>query len=139
MIEIINEHESRKPVVTGHWEWLEQVATKHGFFISEITYIFCTDERLLELNQQFLNHDFYTDILTFDRSEGKYLAGDVYISLDRVDDNSSSYGVSFEEELRRVMAHGMLHMIGFKDKSEQEQEKMRNAENEALELFHVKQ
>ena len=139
MIEFAVEHKHIEPIVDSYPEWLVSVATQHGKNISDITYIFTTDDRVLALNKKYLKHDYFTDILTFDRSEGHVLSGDVYISLDRVKENAEQFNVSFENELRRVMVHGILHMIGLKDKNEEQKRHMRDAENAAMELFHVKQ
>lgn len=119
-------------------EWLESVAKEERKEISEIIYIFCSDEYLLNLNQKFLNHDTYTDIITFDYSEQNILAGEIYISIERVKENAKLYKVSFKEELLRVIVHGLLHLSGYKDKTKQEQKVMRNKEIEKLNLFHVK-
>lgn len=139
MIEFVVQHEDMDPDMTGYESWIVQVADLHEKNISEITYILTTDQEVLHLNQQYLDHDYYTDILTFERTEGALLSGDVYISLDRVRENAKKFDVSFDEELRRVMIHGLLHMIGYSDSEQEEKKKIRVAENEALELFHVKQ
>ena len=139
MIEFSIEHQDINPNVNTYREWLEKVVDGFNGVISEINYILTTDDVLWDLNKTYLNHDYYTDILTFDRTEGKHIAGDVYISLDRVSENAEEYEVSFEEELRRVMAHGLLHMLGLKDSNEEEKLNMRAAETAALKLFHVKQ
>ena len=102
--------------------------------ISEINYIFCTDEFLLEINKQYLNHDYYTDIITFDYTDSM-IAGDIYISLDRVFDNSDSFKTDRSQELCRVMAHGLLHLLGYKDKTDAEQELMTAKEDAYLSLF----
>lgn len=139
MINVAIKHDAIKPDVEGYPGWLERLAASYAYYIRDITYILSTDNHLLTLNKEYLDHNFYTDILTFDRTEDKELAGDVYISLDRVQDNAKAYDVSFETELRRVMAHGILHMVGMKDSTGEEKQKMRQAEDTALELFHVKQ
>ena len=123
----------------GYASWLERLATSHDHKISHITYILSTDRHILMLNQEYLDHNYYTDVLTFDRTESGKLAGDIYISLDRVHENAEKYNVSFEEELRRVMAHGLLHMVGMGDSTEEERRRIHEAEDAALELFHVKQ
>lgn len=105
----------------------------HGFRVADIQYIFCSDEYLLEINRSFLQHDYFTDIITFDLSEKKAeLCSEIYISIPRVKDNARSFGVSFQNELHRVMAHGILHLCGFKDKTAKQEKEMRNAEDEAL-------
>ncbi|WP_298144962.1 rRNA maturation RNase YbeY [Flavobacterium sp.] len=118
-------------------DWILRVAHKHGKAISEISYVFCTDEYLLDMNQRFLNHDTLTDIITFDYTVGNEIGGDVFISTERVAENAVDFGVEFIEELRRVIIHGVLHLCGFKDKSEDDEVQMRKLEDEALEMFHV--
>lgn len=119
--------------------WIEQVITSEEKKLEEISYIFCDDEYLLDLNRKYLKHDTYTDIITFDYSVGRILQGDIYISTERVAENSVTYNVSFEEELRRVIIHGILHLCGYKDKNNDERELMSKKEEEKLELFHVEQ
>lgn len=112
--------------------WLNEVIASFGFSTGDIQIIFCTDEYLLDVNRKYLSHDYFTDIITFDDSSEGKLNGDLLISIDRVKENSIEFGVSFEDELNRVIVHGILHLIGFKDKSNQEQKKMREDENKAL-------
>lgn len=113
--------------------WIKTVITKENKTLGEINYIFCTDEYLLEKNQTFLNHNTYTDIITFDYSEENQISGDIFISIERVKENARKFAVEFETELKRVMIHGVLHLIGYKDKSEDEQKLMREKENYYLE------
>lgn len=119
--------------------WLNSVVTSEGFFLGELNYIFCDDEYLHKINVEYLNHDTLTDIISFDYTEGKTLSGDIFISIERVRDNASEFDVSFNIELLRVMAHGVLHYCGFKDKTEEEETVMRAKENEKMKLFHVEQ
>lgn len=120
--------------------WLQQVAQREGYEILDLNYIFCSDEYILSINQQFLDHDTYTDIITFDNTIEDYkIYGEIYISIDRVKENAKNYKVTFQEELSRVMAHGVLHLCGYKDKTKKQSEVMRAKENEAIQLFHVKQ
>ncbi|MCB0698712.1 MAG: rRNA maturation RNase YbeY [Chitinophagales bacterium] len=100
-----------------------------------LTYIFCTDEYLLGINQQFLNHDTYTDIITFDLSEGDMLIGEIYISTDRVAENAASLDVAYKTELHRVLFHGALHLCGFKDKTAKDKQEMRAKEDECLQRY----
>ena len=97
--------------------------------LGELNYVFCSDKYLLKVNQDYLKHDYYTDIITFDYSEGGEISGDIFISIDRVGENAKIFGVSFEDELRRVVIHGVLHIIGYKDKTEDEQKQMTEKEN----------
>jgi probable rRNA maturation factor len=115
-------------------KWLTAVAQIHSFEIGELTIIFCDDAYLLRINQEYLNHDDYTDIITFDYTVGKSLGGDVFISIERVTENAQTFNVQFEQELGRVLAHGLLHLIGFQDKSEAHQQDMRKEEERALSL-----
>lgn len=116
--------------------WLINITKKNSKKIKEINYIFCSDEYLLKVNIEYLDHDYYTDIITFDNSEiDDVIEGDIFISLDRIKDNSNSLNESFDNELLRVLAHGLLHLIGFNDKTNEDQEEMTKQENLALELY----
>lgn len=117
--------------------WIERIGEKFKYSIREIQYVFCDDEYLYEMNMQYLNHDTYTDIITFDYADGKVLHGDIFISTERVQENASERGISVNEELLRVMAHGLLHMKGLNDKTENEKAIMRKEEEELMKLFHV--
>lgn len=119
--------------------WLEKIILSEDREPGEIDIVFCDDEYLLKINRDFLNHDTYTDIIGFDYSVGKLLQGEIYISTERVKENAEKYDISFENELRRVMAHGILHFCGYKDKTEEESQEMRAKEDEKLKLFHVEQ
>lgn len=117
-------------------QWIKQVIEAKGKKTGNITYIFCDDEYLLEVNKQYLQHDYYTDVITFDYVENDLISGDIFISTDRVRENSLAFGSSETEELHRVIIHGALHLLGLKDKSEKEASQMRQAENEALKLLN---
>ena len=119
-------------------EWLSEVILSENKSEGEINYIFCDDDYLLEINQQYLNHDSLTDIISFDYSVGNELHGDVFISVERVRENATDFNVSFEEELKRVLVHGILHYCGYKDKSEEDEKTMRLKEDEKIKMFHVK-
>jgi rRNA maturation RNase YbeY len=116
--------------------WIENVTSNNGFEVGEINYIFCDDEYLLKLNVEFLKHGTLTDVISFDNSLGKLINGDIFISVERVTENSKEYNVTFDDELQRVMIHGVLHYMGYKDKSDDEIKKMRSAENSALLLLN---
>ncbi len=116
-------------------EWLERVASAHDRILRSLVYIFCDDENILKVNNEFLNHDYYTDIITFDYCCGKMLRGDIYISLDTVKSNADNIGCSYEEELYRVIAHGLLHLCGIDDKGPGEREIMEAHENQALAML----
>lgn len=115
--------------------WIKTVADNHGRRVGEISYLFCDDAKILEINRQYLQHDFYTDIITFDYSENNVISGDISISLDTVRSNSQKYQTEFTDELNRVIIHGILHLCGLDDHSNSEQEAMRIAENTALLLL----
>ncbi len=119
--------------------WLSKVILSENKSEGEINYIFCDDEYLLQINQQYLNHDTLTDVISFDYSLGNELSGDIFISTERVQDNANVYKVTFAEELNRVMVHGVLHFCGHKDKTEDDELAMRNKEEEKLKMFHVEQ
>ena len=112
--------------------WIKEVASRHGYKLGEITYIFCDDQKILEVNKEYLKHDYYTDIITFDYTEGKVISGDLFISLDTVKSNSEKFSTSYEEEFYRVVIHGILHLCGINDKGVGEREIMKKHENEAL-------
>lgn len=109
-------------------KYIQLLFKKEGEKLESINYIFCTDKALLEINRQFLTHDFYTDIITFDLSETNAIQAEIYISVDRVRDNALKLGVSFKSELHRVIFHGVLHLCGYKDKTKGDKEKMRDKE-----------
>ena len=115
--------------------WLRSVADHHGKSLGDLSVVACSDDELLEYNRKYLDHDTYTDIITFDHSEGDTLAGDLLISFDRVGENAENQGVVFQEELRRVMVHGVLHLAGLKDKTDADAQAMRAAED--LSLIHI--
>lgn len=114
-------------------KWISSVIESEGFKEGEINYIFCDDEYLYKLNVEFLNHDTLTDIISFDYTLGKLVNGDIYISIDRVKENAEEFNTHFEEELFRVMVHGILHYCGYKDKSQEDQAAMRSKENYYIE------
>lgn len=112
--------------------WIKRVAQAHGRKVGEIGYMFVSDEKILEVNRQYLGHDYYTDIITFDYDEGDVLNGDLVISLDTVRTNAEKFGKDYDEELHRVVIHGILHLCGINDKGPGEREIMEAHENEAL-------
>lgn len=115
--------------------WIKTIIDKEKHTLGTINYMFCNDDELLEINLKHLNHNTLTDIITFDYTEDKKISSDIFISVDRVLENAKKFEVSFEEELRRVMIHGVLHLCGYKDKSKPDVELMRKKENWALKLF----
>jgi rRNA maturation RNase YbeY len=119
--------------------WLKTIATKAGFTIKELNYVFCSDEYLYQMNLEYLNHETYTDIITFDNSEKELdLAGDVFISIDRIRENAKTHNQKVEAELNRVLVHGLLHLMGYKDKTIEESTLMRIKEEESINLYTLK-
>lgn len=116
-------------------EWISKVIASYDKMPGEISYIFCNDEHILEVNRQFLNHDFYTDIITFDYSSSGIVSGDIYISLDTIKSNSELLNTGFPNELLRVIIHGILHLCGFGDKTPEEEKLMHEKEDKALQLI----
>ena len=115
--------------------WIRKVAASYGKKVGEIGYLFVDDEKILEVNNQFLGHDYYTDIITFDYCEDKTISGDIYISVDTVFTNADKYGRPYDEELHRVIIHGILHLCGINDKGPCEREIMEAAEDKALAML----
>ena len=130
--EDVEEPRLRKKLVRS---WIEEVARSYDRKVGELCYQFCGDERILQTNQDFLDHDYYTDIITFDESEGDRIAGDMLISLDTVRSNAEQLGTDYAEELHRVIIHGVLHLCGLNDKTDEDEERMRQAEEAALSLL----
>lgn len=112
--------------------WIRRVAATYGKQVGDVSYIFCNDERILEVNREYLKHDYYTDIITFDYTEGNVISGDLFISLDTVRSNSEQFSTPYDEELHRTIIHGILHLCGINDKGPGEREIMEEAENRAL-------
>lgn len=115
--------------------WISKVCINENYNLGDISLIFCSDEYLLDMNRTHLDHDYYTDIITFDYTDNQIASGDLFISIDRVLDNAADFNVSFEHELHRVIIHGVLHLCGYKDKSDDEEKLMRTKENNALSLI----
>lgn len=118
-------------------KWLSEVILRRGKSVGNISYLFCDDEYQLEANRRYLDHDTYTDIITFDYVAGGLISGDIMISVDRVGENAMKFGVPFEQELHRVIVHGVLHLLGQGDKSDVEAQEMRHQEGEALALWET--
>lgn len=114
---------------------IDKLVVNEGKTLGEVNYIFCSDSYLLEINKQYLNHDYYTDIISFDYCEDNIISGDIFISIDTVADNAKEYKVSYEKELQRVILHGILHFVGYKDKTDDDAKIMRQKENQYLSLF----
>nr|HAD50115.1 rRNA maturation RNase YbeY [Algoriphagus sp.] len=133
MIEFYSENNFELDHQVAVAQWITTIIEVNGFELGDITYIFCDDDYLHKLNVQFLQHDTLTDIITFDNSLGSQIHAEIYISTERVTDNAKQFNTSFVDELHRVMIHGILHCCGLKDKSDQEAQAMRTAEDKALE------
>lgn len=119
--------------------WIEKSIESENKFVGDISFIFCDDEYLHKINLEYLSHDTYTDIISFDNTVGNTLQGDIFISTERVSENADNFKTEFTEELKRVIIHGILHFCGFKDKTERDKQLMRRKEEEKIELFHVEQ
>ncbi|QJW91822.1 rRNA maturation RNase YbeY [Spirosoma taeanense] len=134
MIRFFNEDVDYKlPQKQATRQWLKQQAEREGYAVGDLNYIFCSDEYVLQVNRDYLHHDYYTDIITFDQREDEAkIEGDIFISVDRVADNASQLGVPAEQEMRRVLAHGLLHLCGYGDKTGEEEKQMRAKEEEWL-------
>ncbi|MFC2188597.1 rRNA maturation RNase YbeY [Peijinzhouia sedimentorum] len=116
-------------------KWLEGIINNEKFILMELNYIFCSDEYLLKINQEYLNHDTFTDIITFDNSESEFeIEGDIFISIPRIIENAKTFETEFDQELHRVLVHGVLHLMGHGDKTEEEQQRMRKSEDYYLSL-----
>ncbi|MDD3458015.1 MAG: rRNA maturation RNase YbeY [Weeksellaceae bacterium] len=132
MIMFFSETNFETEAIESWKEWIESATRKEGFETDKINYIFCSDDQLLQINIEYLQHDYYTDVIGFQYSKGNKLSGDIYISIDRVRENATENLVSFEKELARVMIHGILHFMNYKDKNEAEVQQMRQAEDKHL-------
>ena len=118
-------------------DWISRIIESEGFDEGEINYIFCDDEYLHKINVEYLDHDTLTDIISFDYTVGNLIQGDIFVSVERVQDNANDLNVSFGEELKRVLSHGVLHYCGYKDKSPEDEALMRSKEEEKMQMFHV--
>jgi rRNA maturation RNase YbeY len=112
--------------------WIKKIAVQNGKRVGEIAYVFCPDDKMLEINKHYLKHDYYTDIITFDYSREDVISGDIFISTDTVNSNAKKFNTALKNELYRVIIHGILHLCGYKDKSVSDKKEMRKKENEAL-------
>ena len=139
MIEYHYETEFLLDDKTKFTNWITRIITIEGKKLGDVSYIFCDDTYLLDLNQKYLEHDTYTDIISFDYSDSTLVSGDIFISITRLEENAEKYGVEMAEELLRVMAHGVLHFLGYKDKTKKDVMVMRKKESQMIKLFHVEQ
>ena len=139
MINFFSENNFELEDNVAYEKWLQNVIISEEKKEGDINYIFCDDEYLHEINVKYLNHDDYTDVISFDNAVGNILHGDIFISTERVAENAEKFQVSFQEELKRVIAHGLLHFCGYKDKTDDEAQLMREKEDEKIKMFHVEQ
>ncbi|NND15732.1 MAG: rRNA maturation RNase YbeY [Eudoraea sp.] len=139
MIEYFYEGDFKLEATDNYTDWINKVMTSEERLLGTINYIFCNDDYLLAINQKHLDHNTFTDIITFDYSLGLVISGDVFISTERVEDNAKNFNVPFQEELLRVMVHGLLHLFGYNDKTDKERVIMRAKEEEKIKMFHVEQ
>lgn len=137
MISFNYECDFELPNEAAYEKWLHEVIISEGKKEGDVNYIFCDDEYLLQMNIQYLDHDTLTDIISFDYTVGNEIAGDIFISVERIRENATDFNVTFDDELKRVMAHGILHFCGYKDKSEEDEILMRSKEEEKISMFHV--
>lgn len=138
MIEYFYETDFKLSYPIEHTDWIIKSVGEKGHTIEALNYIFCDDDYLLSINRKFLQHDYLTDIITFPDGGNSGLKGDIFISVERVGENAGLYNSAFDEELRRVMIHGVLHLMGFGDATPHEKEAMRREEDAMIKLFHVK-
>lgn len=136
MIDFFSETDFELKDANSYNQWISNIIEEEGFTLGDINFIFCDDEALHKINLEYLNHDTLTDIISFDYSINKELHGDIYISIDRVKENAEVFQVSFENELSRVLIHGILHFMGHKDKTPFEQQQMRALENQAINKYN---
>lgn len=122
---------------TQYEDWISRIIESEGFDEGEINYIFCDDDYLHKINVEYLDHDTLTDIISFDYTVGNILQGDIFVSVERVKDNANDFNVPFDDELKRVLSHGVLHYCGYKDKSPKDEALMRSKEEEKMQMFHV--
>jgi rRNA maturation RNase YbeY len=139
MIDFVYESDFEAVDSNKYTDWLNKVILSENKVPGELCFILSTDEKVLKINKQYLGHTDYTDVITFDYTKGNEIHGDIFISTERIQENAKSYNVEKEEELRRVMAHGVLHLIGYTDKTEDGKTEMTSKENEKLKMFHVEQ
>ena len=139
MIEYHYENNFRLDNETKYTDWINRIMASENAILGPIHYIFCDDTFLLAMNQKYLNHDTLTDIISFDYSDLGATSGDIFISIERVEENAVKFETTVDNELRRVMAHGLLHLLGYNDKNDSERSTMRAKENEKINMFHVEQ
>lgn len=134
MISLINYPKQILTTASEVEKWLDEIATSHNYGIKDLIYTFVDNKRILDINKRFLNHDYFTDIITFDYCKGRKVLGEIFISVDQIKIQAKEYAVEFEEEFLRVVAHGLLHLIGFDDKKEEDRQMMRKEEEKCLVL-----
>ena len=139
MIEFVYETDFKIVDIKKYTDWLKDLIISEDKIPGNLCFVLSTDDKVLEINKKYLGHTDFTDVITFDYTKGGEIHGDIFISMDRIRENAEKYQVTQDEELRRVMAHGVLHLMGYTDKTEAEKTEMTDKENEKLEMFHVEQ
>lgn len=137
MIVFQSETKFKLPQKKLHLLWLKKIVANENKILGDINYIFCDDDYLLKINIEYLNHDTYTDVITFDYTEKNKISGDIFISIQRIEENANTFNVLFEEELLRVMSHGIFHLCGYNDKTSNEEKIMREKEDIAILMFEI--
>jgi len=139
MIDFVYEADFKIVDPKKYTDWLKEIIISEAKIPGNLCFILSTDEKVLEINEKYLGHTDLTDVITFDYTKGNEVHGDIFISFDRIKDNAEKYKVQIDEELRRVMAHGVLHLMGYTDKTSEEKKEIRRKEDEKLRMFHVEQ
>lgn len=139
MIEFCNKTKRELPFGNEYTNWIKKLINSENKGLGDLCFIIGTDEDLLQVNRDYLNHDYFTDVITFDYTDGNSISGDIFISIDRVKENAIIYKVDLDSELKRVMAHGVLHLLGYGDRTIEEKKIIREKEDVAINMFHVEQ
>lgn len=139
MIEFCNNTKRELPFGNKYTNWIKNLINSENKDLGDLCFIIGTDDELLQVNRDYLNHDYFTDVITFDYTDGNSISGDIFISIDRVTENAIIYKVDLDSELKRVMAHGVLHLLGYGDRTIEEKKMIREKENVAIKMFHVEQ
>ncbi len=139
MIEFCNKTKRELPFGKKYTNWIKKLINSENKDLGDLCFIIGTDDDLLQVNRDYLNHDYFTDVITFDYTDGNSISGDIFISIDRVTENAIIYKVDLDSELKRVMAHGVLHLLGYGDRTIEEKKIIREKEDVAIKMFHVEQ
>ncbi|MGB5172437.1 MAG: rRNA maturation RNase YbeY [Eudoraea sp.] len=139
MIEFCNKTKRELPFGKKYTNWIKKLINSENKVLGDLCFIIGTDDDLLQVNRDYLNHDYFTDVITFEYTDGNSISGDIFISIDRVIENAIIYKVDLDSELKRVMAHGVLHLLGYGDRTIEEKKIIREKEDVAIKMFHVEQ